>query len=211
MRLFKPPRLAKWIFPRYTWRFFNARTNQIFITFDDGPHPAITPFVLDLLKQFNWHATFFCVGENVERYPEIVERIRKEGHEIGNHTQKHLNALKTDGETYLQSFQEFENHTPTDLFRPPYGRLKPELAKTIKKTHKIILWSWLSYDYDLNVPTEKILQEAKRVKTGDILVLHDNSKLAERQRELLPALFTELKEQGFYSSAISSDVYKLER
>lgn len=203
MKLFKPPRIAKWIFPRYTWRFFHAPKNQIYLTFDDGPHPDITPFVLDLLNQYNWKATFFCVGENVLKYPEIIARIRKEGHEIGNHTQKHLNALKVDQSAYLESFKTFETHTPTQLFRPPYGRLKPSLAKEIHQSHRIIMWSWLSYDYDLQVSNEKILQEAERVKTGDILVLHDNPKITQRQHELLPALFEKLKNKGFNSALIS--------
>lgn len=203
MKLFKPPRLAKWIFPRYTWRFFNSPNNQIFLTFDDGPHPDITPYVLDLLEQHQWKATFFCVGENVLKYPEIVARIKQEGHIIGNHTQKHLNALKVDAQTYLDSYREFETHTCTQLFRPPYGRLKPSLAKEISQNHRIIMWSWLSYDYHLEVSNQKILSEAERIKTGDIVVLHDNPKIAKRQRELLPALFELLKNKGYFSAPIS--------
>lgn len=203
MKLFKPPRIASWIFPRYTWRFFNTPTSQIYLTFDDGPHPDITPFVLDELAKQNWKATFFCVGENVERYPEIMRRILQEGHQIGNHTQQHLNALKVESSRYLESFRNFETHTPTQLFRPPYGRLKPSLAKQIHRTHRIIMWSWLSYDYDLNIPISKIMEEAKRIKTGDIIVLHDNYKIAARQRELIPALFNYLAEKGFKSAVIS--------
>lgn len=202
MKLFKPPRLANWVFPKLRWRFSISEPG-IFITFDDGPNPEITPFVLDLLKQYNWKATFFCVGQNMTRYPELFQRIISEGHAIGNHTMKHLNSLKTENEEYLASFREFEQIYPTKLFRPPYGRIKPSISREIGLTHQIIMWSWLSYDYDLNVSNERILSEAKRIKKGDILVLHDNAKITERQKQLLPQLFRLLKEMGFHSEAIS--------
>jgi peptidoglycan/xylan/chitin deacetylase (PgdA/CDA1 family) len=201
MKLFKPPRFAKWIFPRYSWRF-PVFDNRIFITFDDGPHPDITPFVLDLLKQHEWKATFFCVGENIQKYPGITARILAEGHEIGNHTQKHNHAYKVSTKTYINSFHAFEAHTSSKLFRPPYGRLKPSLAKHIAKTHRIVLWSWLSYDFDLTVSEKSILSEAERVLPGDVIVLHDNPKIAERQKTLLPALFQQWKTMGFTSKQI---------
>jgi peptidoglycan/xylan/chitin deacetylase (PgdA/CDA1 family) len=202
MKLFKPPRLTNWVFPKLRWRF-SISEPTVFITFDDGPNPEITPFVLDLLKQYHWKATFFCVGQNITKYPELFQRIVSEGHTIGNHTMKHLNSIKTGNELYLESFREFEKTVQTKLFRPPYGRIKPSMAKEISKTHRIIMWSWLSYDYDLNVSNERILSEAKRIKKGDILVLHDNAKIAERQKQLLPQLFRLLKEMGFHSKVIS--------
>ncbi|MNK09775.1 Peptidoglycan-N-acetylglucosamine deacetylase [compost metagenome] len=202
MKLFKPPRLTDWVLPRLRWRFPVSKP-VVFITFDDGPNPEITPFVLDLLKQYNWKATFFCVGQNVLKYPELFQRILSEGHQVGNHTLKHLNSIKTENAVYLESFQAFEEVFRTKLFRPPYGRIKPSVAKEIGKTHRIIMWSWLSYDYDLTVSNERILSEAKRIKKGDILVLHDNAKIAERQQQLLPRLFELLKENGFNSEIIS--------
>lgn len=205
MKLFKPPRLTNWVFPRLRWRF-SISEQVVFITFDDGPNPDITPFVLDLLKKYHWKATFFCVGENVKKHPELLRRILNEGHTVGNHTMKHLNSIKTQNELYLKSFREFEDIYPTELFRPPYGRIKPSVAKEIAKTHQIIMWSWLSYDYDLSVSNERILAEAKRIKPGEILVLHDNAKITERQKELLPQLFKLLQEAGFRSKAISVSV-----
>lgn len=201
MKIFKPPRIAKWIFPRYTWRFpvFDQR---IFITFDDGPHPNITPFVLDLLQKHKWKATFFCVGENIQRYPELFKRIIDEGHSIGNHTQQHQHAYRVSAKTYLNAFRVFETHTKTKLFRPPYGRLKPSLAKEISKTHRIIMWSWLSYDFDLNVTEDHILKEANNVVPGDIIVLHDNPKIAERQLRILPQLFDIWKQKGLTSCKV---------
>lgn len=203
MRLFKPPRLADWIFPKLTWRFSVSKP-VIFITFDDGPNPEITPLVLDLLQTYQWKATFFCVGENCQRYPELVERIEREGHQIGNHTMKHQHAYRVSSSEYIQSFHQFEQQKPGFLFRPPYGRIKPSIARKIAKTHQIIMWTWLSYDYDLTIPTTKILQEAQSIQAGSILVLHDNAKIAERQQQLLPELFAQLKKQGFYSETISA-------
>lgn len=202
MKLFKPPRLADWVLPRLRWRF-SVSEPVVFITFDDGPNPEITPFVLDLLKAYNWKATFFCVGENIRRSHEVFQRVIDEGHAVGNHTMKHLNSIKTDNETYLDSFRAFEEVHPGKLFRPPYGRIKPSVAKEIGKTHRIIMWSWLSYDYDLSVSNERILDEAQRIKPGDILVLHDNAKIASRQQELLPQLFELLRKKGFRSEIIA--------
>lgn len=202
MKLFKPPRLTDWVLPRLRWRF-SVSEPVVFLTFDDGPNPEITPFVLDLLKHYNWKATFFCVGQNVVKYPDLFKRILSEGHQVGNHTMKHLNSIKTEHAVYLESFREFEQEFRTGLFRPPYGRIKPSIAKEIGKTHRIIMWSWLSYDYDLSVSDERILSEAKRIKKGDILVLHDNARIAERQQQLLPKLFELLQENGFRSEAIS--------
>lgn len=203
MKLFKPPRLADWALPRLRWRF-SVSEPVVFITFDDGPNPEITPFVLDLLKTYNWKATFFCVGENIRKQPELFQRVLSEGHAAGNHTMKHLNSIKTENQAYLDSFREFEQLYPGTLFRPPYGRIKPSIAKEIGKTHQIIMWSWLSYDYDLSVSNERILSEAQRIKPGDILVLHDNAKIADRQRALLPQLFELLREKGFRSEVISA-------
>jgi len=208
VRLFKPSRWIDWIFPKFTWRFF-VTDKKIFITFDDGPNPEITPFVLDELKKRNWTATFFCVGENITRYPNLVQRIKDEGHEIGNHTFRHEKGHKSTTEDYIASFRQFESVQATTLFRPPYGRITRNQAKIIEQTHKIIMWSWLSYDYDKKLALSTILKKAKKIQPGAILVLHDNPKISERQQELLPQLFTILAEKGFYSSKITlSDVCK---
>ncbi len=125
---------------------------------------------------------------------------------------KHQHAYRVSSSEYIRSFQQLEQPKPGVLFRPPYGRIKPSLARKIAKTHQIIMWSWLSYDYNLTVPITKILQEAQSIQAGAILVLHDNAKIAERQQQLLPALFAQLKNQGFYSEAISASAFcKLEQ
>jgi peptidoglycan-N-acetylglucosamine deacetylase len=202
IRFFKPPRWITWFYPRFTWRF-SVSDNTVFLTFDDGPHPEITPFILDELKKRNWTATFFCVGENLTRYPEIVERILQEGHQIGNHTQTHLKGSTTSFEEYQQSFDAFERQFQTPLFRPPYGKMTKAQAKHISETHQIILWSWLSYDYDLTLDSAVILKKSKQIQPGSIVVLHDNPKIKKRQHKLVPALFDLLEKRGFHSKAIT--------
>lgn len=201
LKLFRPPRWTDRLFRLYTWRF--AVSDQtIFLTFDDGPHPDITPFVLDQLEKFGMKATFFCVGENMLRHPELVARIEKEGHRIGNHTMRHTKGTAVTDEAYFQSVDDFSRHYATPLFRPPYGRMRPSQQKALQERFHIIMWSWLSYDYDLNISIQHILHKARSIKSGDILVLHDNYKLAERQRELLPQLLQYLKSEGYRSEVI---------
>ena len=132
-----------------------------------------------------------------------MRRIVAEGHEIGNHTFRHEKGHKSTTEDYIASFQQFESVQATSLFRPPYGRITTKQSKIIEQTHKIIMWSWLSYDYDKKVAIATILKKAKKIQPGAIIVLHDNPKIAERQRELLPQFFAILAEKGFYSEKIT--------
>lgn len=201
LKIVKPPRFVEGLFPSYTWRFFHTEP-IVYLTFDDGPNPEITPFVLDQLAEFDMKATFFCVGANVKKHPELAERIIAEGHAIGNHTFNHCKGTTTSTANYLDSVEAFNQLHPTTLFRPPYGRMKWTQRNALKKNYRIIMWSWLSYDFDKSVAIEKILKQANRIKKGDILVLHDNPKIMERQRELLPKLLAMLREKGLVSKAI---------
>lgn len=197
MRLFRVPKLASVIFPRRIWGF-PLDQEAVYLTFDDGPHPDITPFVLDTLREFGAKATFFCVGENVKCYPEIFARIKAEGHQVGNHTQKHENASKTSPDRYLESVAEADILIQSKLFRPPYGRLSPYLARALENDFKIVMWNWLSYDFDPKVCVTEILFKAeKQIKAGDIIILHDNPKIAAKQKELLPKFLKILQEKGF--------------
>lgn len=193
-RFFKTPYLFKILFLKRIWGFYNSK-KSIYLTFDDGPHPDITPWILDYLLSENIKATFFCVGNNVKKYPEIYQRILREGHAVGNHSMHHNNALKTSYNTYLNSIDEASKLIQTNLFRPPYGRLPIAWEKTILEKYQIIMWSWLSYDYDHQISISQILNKAKEIKTGDILVLHDNPKITAKQKELLPQLIQLLKEK----------------
>jgi peptidoglycan/xylan/chitin deacetylase (PgdA/CDA1 family) len=197
MKLFNTPKLASVIFPKRVW-FLKEEANTIYLTFDDGPRPEITPFILDILKEKKIKATFFCVGINVEKFPDIFLRIIKEGHRVGNHTFLHENHSKTDFKAYKKSIDKAETLIYSNLFRPPYGRLTSIAARKIAKKYKIIMWSWLSYDFDKSISIDYILKKAdKEIKSGDIIVLHDNEKIADRQKELLPKLLEILNEKKF--------------
>ncbi|MGV3632631.1 MAG: polysaccharide deacetylase family protein [Bacteroidota bacterium] len=203
MRLFRIPKLASVVYPGRIWGFF-VEQKAVYLTFDDGPHPDITPYVLDTLKEFGVKATFFCVGENVKHYPEIFARIKAEGHGVGNHTQKHENASKTNPARYLESVKEAHALIQSKLFRPPYGRLSPRLARTLGADFKIVMWTWLSYDFDTKVCVTEILFKAeKQIKAGDIIVLHDNPKIADKQKELLPKLLKLLREKKLDFEVVS--------
>lgn len=196
MLLFKTPRFFRWIFPKKTWGFSHSE-NAVFLTFDDGPDPVATPPVLDLLKLKNIKATFFCVGENVLRHPDLYKRIIDEGHTIGNHTMRHENGLKTNPKEYINSVNEASKIIDSRLFRPPYGRITRKQTTVLSKRYAIIMWSWLSYDYNSNVPISKILLKArKQINSGDILVMHDNKKSINRLKILLPEIIEIIEEKG---------------
>jgi peptidoglycan-N-acetylglucosamine deacetylase len=202
MRFFKTPFFLPWIFSRREWGF-SLEDTSVFLTFDDGPHPAITPWVLDELAKSEIKATFFCVGDNVRKHPDIYNRILKEGHRVGNHSMRHENSSKTNFKKYIASYQEANKWIDSDLYRPPYGRLSLRKQNRILKDKKIIMWSWLAYDFDVSVSTDLILQKAeKQIKKGDILVLHDNPKIKERIKVILPQLIKIIKKKDLSFSLI---------
>jgi peptidoglycan/xylan/chitin deacetylase (PgdA/CDA1 family) len=196
MYLFKTPNIFKWIFPRRIWGF--SRTNNVvYLTFDDGPDPEITPWVLDFLKEQNIKACFFCVGENIKREGDLFARIKSEGHVVGNHTMRHEKGTKTRWTDYRASIRETEALVGNKLFRPPYGRIRAWQSFLLAFNYDIVMWSWLSYDYSSKISTDRILRESKKIKAGDILLLHDNKKGAERLKDLLPKLIEELRQRSF--------------
>jgi len=196
MKLFKIPQFVKWVYPKRIWGI-SVSDPIVFLTFDDGPIPEITPWILDFLLAKNIKATFFCVAENVLKYPEIYQRILDEGHSVGNHSFNHNNGYKTDYNSYITSFQKADSIIKSKLYRPPYGKMTRKQEKEIVKTHKIIMWSWLSYDFDKSVSTQKIMKNANReIKPGTILVLHDNAKIVERTKLLLPQIVELLDRKG---------------
>lgn len=185
-----------------TWGFSTSE-KVVYLTFDDGPDPRITPYVLDTLKEEEIKATFFCVGENVRLYPDLYQTVLSEGHSVGNHTMRHEKGTEVSNKKYFDSIEECANLVQSDLFRPPYGRATWNQSRMLSKKYRIIMWSWLSYDYDRSVSVEEILENAKTIKNGDILVLHDNVKVEDRIRQLLPVLIKDLKERGFAFQAIT--------
>ncbi|MGB0933059.1 MAG: polysaccharide deacetylase family protein [Lishizhenia sp.] len=203
MKLFRTPRFFKWVFPKKTWSF-SVSTPSVYLTFDDGPIPEVTPKILDYLKQKQFKATFFCVGENVRKHPELFERIKEEGHSIGNHTQYHNNSKHTDKLSYLSSYEKGKETVNSLLFRPPYGRLNISRTNKIAKTSKIIMWTLLSYDWDQSVSLRTIKNKIKTLRAGDIVVLHDNLKSANRVLPILEMIAQEIESKNLTTSVIIS-------
>lgn len=203
----KTPRILKRIFAKYTWSFFTNK-KEIYLTFDDGPIPKVTEFVLDQLHNFNAKATFFCIGDNIRKHPAIFSRIVNEGHSVGNHTFNHLNGWKSNNTTYIENTNKCENllpHQKTKLFRPPYGKIKRiQAKKLIAKGYKVIMWDVLSADFGTSISKEKCLQNVlKNVENGSIIVFHDSIKASDKLRYVLPRILNEFSQQGYEFKAIT--------
>ena len=203
MKIFRTPSYFSWFFPRRKWGF-SSDENSVYLTFDDGPTPELTSWILNFLKKEEVKATFFCVGSNAKTYPELMERIVDDGHGVGNHTMRHEKGTKVSRSKYLESIDEASEYIDSALFRPPYGRLPMIYGRAIRKKYTIVMWSWLSYDYDKSVPITKVIEEAYRIKSGDVLVVHDNEKVMERIKVLLPRLVQIVREKELNFAVISS-------
>lgn len=185
-----------------TWKL---KDNQkaIYLTFDDGPIPEVTPQVLKILAEYDAKATFFMVGENAQRYPELLRRIEQEGHSIGNHTYKHINGTKHSDYVYYKSIAEAKDYINSSLFRPPYGRIRPRQINEIKKQYQIVLWSVLSGDFDLKISPQKCLANViKNTKSGSIIVFHDSLKAEERMIYALKGTLEHFSKLGYQFLAI---------
>lgn len=197
MFLPKSPKIIKALYSQLTWEIPNTE-NKIYLTFDDGPTPEITDWTLDILKQFNIKATFFCLGQNVEKYPKIYQRILDEGHATGNHSFSHPSGWKTNDADYFDDIERSQKLINSKLFRPPYGRITKSQAKHLKEQYSIIMWSVLSGDFDVKISPEKCLENViKHTKSGSIIVFHDSEKAAPNLKYALPKAIENLMERGF--------------
>jgi peptidoglycan/xylan/chitin deacetylase (PgdA/CDA1 family) len=170
----------------------------IYLTFDDGPIPDVTPWVLEQLAAYDAKATFFMIGDNVGKYPEVYQQVLDGNHGIGNHTFNHLNGWKTDNKTYFENVQKCAETIDTKLFRPPYGKLKPSQAKYLRKQYQIVLWEILSGDFDKNISSERCLENVlNHAENGSIIVFHDSLKAEKHLRFVLPKVLEYLDNQGF--------------
>lgn len=179
----------------------------IYLTFDDGPIPEATPWVLDTLRQYGAKATFFCVGDNVRKHPAIFQRILTEGHAVGNHTFNHLNGWKTDTSDYLDNVQRCGEMVSSPLFRPPYGSLKPSQTRMLKTRYRIVMWDVLSGDFDPKISPEKCLQNVlENIQQGSIVLFHDSVKAETRMRFALPNVLEKLTGEGWkFEKLVTSD------
>jgi len=203
VKFFRVPGYISMFFRHRVWRVANDN-KTVYLTFDDGPVPEATPWILELLKEKGMKATFFCVGDNVRKHPEIFEQILSEGHAVGNHTMRHEKGIVTEESSYLDSVDEASKYIESSLFRPPYGRMTWKQSRVLRKKFRIIMWTWLSYDYDQNVPTQRIIHKAeKEIRSGDIVVFHDNMKSFDRLKEILPEVLNDIEKKGLKALPIS--------
>ncbi len=198
--LVKTPAWVEKLYPRRIWSVKTAH-KEIYLSFDDGPHPVETPFVLDTLREFNAKACFFCIGKNVVAYPDLYQRILDEGHSVGNHTYSHVNASKTTEEDYLADVALAKNHIDSQLFRPPYGRINSFLARQLSApAYRLttVMWTVLSGDFDIKLTKEKCLENVLlNTREGSIVVFHDSEKASEKLRFVLPLMLKHFTGKGF--------------
>ncbi|UOR06209.1 polysaccharide deacetylase family protein [Hymenobacter aerilatus] len=208
MRIFRIPALVRRLVPQGQWRMpVGAGEKTLYLTFDDGPIPDETPFVLEQLAGVGARGTFFCVGDNVARHPEVAQQVLAAGHRLGNHTHHHLNSWKTPPADYLADIarcqQTLDALEPTaaetrPLLRPPYGRITHPLARTLAVTHQLIMWDVLTYDFDATFAPEQCLRAAVRYsRPGAIVVFHDSLKASRNLRFVLPRYLQHFAEQGY--------------
>lgn len=197
------PFFLPWLYPTLTWRMGDEK-KELYLTFDDGPVSGPTEFVLDQLARASIRATFFCIGDNIRKHPHIFKEITDYGHSIGNHTCNHLNGWKTPADKYLSNVEAFDMITgeagyarPTDLFRPPYGRITGKQIRGLRH-HRIIMWDVLSQDYNHNLSPERCLRSTLAAcRSGSIIVFHDSYKSEKNLEYALPRLIDFYSDKGY--------------
>lgn len=210
MYIIKTPKLIRKLFPNYLWNK-SRKKPYVYFTFDDGPIPEVTPWVLDTLKAYDMQGTFFCVGDNVRKHSNIYNRLVTEGHSVGNHSYSHKSGWSSDVENYLDDVELCGSFVQSDLYRPPYGRLKPQQAEAIRHQYQIVMWDVLSGDFDQNITSEQCYQNViQNLKPGSIVVFHDNIKSFETLKEVLPRVMEYCQSQGLSSKAIKYNSVKKE-
>jgi peptidoglycan/xylan/chitin deacetylase (PgdA/CDA1 family) len=194
----KTPWLLKFFFKYRIWSYPKGQ-NCIYLTFDDGPTPGVTDWVLDTLKKFDAKATFFCIGKNVAAHGKLYNRILNEGHGIGNHTNNHVNGWKTNTRDYLKNVSKASEYINSKLFRPPYGRTSFKQSAALRKLgYKIIMWDVLAMDWDKTLSSDSCYKNVVNyTEDGSIIVFHDSVKASKNLKEILPRVLTDFKHKGF--------------
>lgn len=206
----KIPSIIKTIFFNQVWTIPNTE-NKIYLTFDDGPIPEVTPWVLDVLKQCNIKATFFCIGDNVRKHPEVFKQIVADGHQIANHSYNHLKGWETETGKYIENVLQSEEimakytNTSLKLFRPPYGKIKPNQSYKLRKLgFKIVMWDIISKDYDMSLLPETCeLNVTQNVSSGSIIIFHDSQKASKNLSISLPSVIEKLQKAGYVFDVLS--------
>jgi peptidoglycan/xylan/chitin deacetylase (PgdA/CDA1 family) len=197
MYLVHTPQYVQALFPGLTWKMSTGR-KEIFLTFDDGPIPEVTPWVLETLEAYNARATFFCVGDNVRKYPEIYSQVINGGHSVGNHTLNHLSGWSTENISYFNNIRHCARMVQSGLFRPPYGKLRPSQIQFLQRHYQIIMWDVLSGDFDHEIePAECFQNVIQHASPGSIVVFHDSLKAETNLRYTLPLVLDYFTKEGY--------------
>mgnify|MGYP006298391333 CR=1 FL=1 len=206
----KTPKLLKRSFQQMVWEVPQAENAipAVYLTFDDGPHPDITPWVMEQLARYDASGTFFCIGKNVDRYPDTYQALTANGHVVANHTYNHLNGWQTDDATYFDNVARCAEKVGSRLFRPPYGRISLSQAAHLKQHYQLIMWDVLSADFDTKVQPEACTQNViKHLRPGSIIVFHDSVKAWPRLKVALPQVLAYIRSQQW--QALPLNAYKL--
>ena len=196
------PDFIKLMWRTPVWRI-NPSEKVIYLTFDDGPNPEVTPRVLDILDEFEAKATFFCVGENVMKYPEIFQEVKHRGHAVGNHTFNHVKGTEKTVKEYVDNVGKAHEYIHSKLFRPPHGRITLSQVNKLKADFKIIMWDFITYDFDRQVTSTEILNEVKlRSRHGSVVIFHDSLKARKNVLEALPEALRYWKKEGYEVKAL---------
>ncbi len=191
------PRFLRPLFGKLIWRV-KTESKLIYLTFDDGPVPEVTPQVLDILDEYGWKATFFCVGDNVRKYPEVYQEVLRRGHRVGNHSFNHIRGYRYSVEDYVANVQKASVYIESRLFRPPHGRITFSQIKALKEDYDIVMWDVITYDYDKKKKAEQILRTVRNyLRKGSIVVFHDSIKAKENVLTVLPQALAYWKEKGY--------------
>lgn len=196
----KTPSLTKYLFPSLVWKK-NTDQKKIWITFDDGPNEKVTPYLINVLEKFDIKATFFIIGNQAKKYPELVKLIINNGHKIGNHSFSHLNGFSTNNNKYFEDIEQAKKYIDSDIFRPPFGKITPFQIKNLKKDFKIIMWDIMSWDFKENIYPNKIYKNViDNVENGSIILFHNNLKSYNNLKNSLEIILEKLKDKGYQFS-----------
>jgi peptidoglycan/xylan/chitin deacetylase (PgdA/CDA1 family) len=194
----QPPLTYRLLFPEAIWRIKSRDVKAVYITFDDGPVPEVTPKVLDILDEYEVKATFFMVGDNVRRHPELLEEVRRRGHSVGNHTMHHIQGLHCTWRTYLRDITEADTYINSNLFRPPHGLMKRNQLRAVNARYNVVMYDVVSRDYSKKLNPEQVFKNVTRfTRNGSIIVFHDSLKAAPNMLVALPRTLHWLKRKGY--------------
>ena len=193
----QPAVYLRWLYPRALWRM-DRHERAVYLTFDDGPIPEATPFILDVLKEHGVKATFFMVGDNVRKYPDLYQRVLDEGHQVGNHTHNHISGPLRSLHEYSYNVEKANAYIKSNLFRPPHGWMRITQYALLRRKYKVVMWDLVTRDYSKWMTAENVISNVKRyARNGSIITFHDSVKSIDKLRTALPESIKWLKEQGY--------------